>query len=129
MLRKISIALATSAVVLAPFSASASELGVRQDDFISTVKRILADPTKDDFIDDTLALKIIQTTPNAQTMVIRFAVEYCLAKAKGEEKQEDQNQIQRIDRSMNRNGTPDLKRAFRSLYITASVVANKRMCP
>jgi hypothetical protein len=128
MLKELLITLATSAVVFTPFSARASELGDRQDDFISTVESLLTGPVGD-FSDDTLALKIIQTTPSAQNLVIRFAVDYCLAKAKGEEKQEDQNQIQRIDRSMTRNGTPDLKRAFRSLYIAASVVANKRMCP
>lgn len=128
MLRKILITLATSAVVLVPFSVSASDLGSRQDKFVSTVQDLLGGPN-DVFTDDPLALDMLKTSPATKKLVMRFAVDYCLAKSKGEAKKEDREQIQWIADSMKKRNTPHLTGAFRSLYITASVVANREMCP
>ena len=128
MLRKILITLATSAVVLAPFSVSASDLVSHQDNFISKIKNLMVDP-KNDFTDDPLALEMLKTSQATRSLAISFAVDYCLAKSKGEAKLEDRNQIRRIEASMNKNGTPNLKGAFRSIYFSVSVLANWDMCP
>ena len=128
MLRKILITLATSAVALAPFSVSASDLGSRQEEFISSVQGLLVDQ-KDDFTDDPLALEILDKSPASKNLVINFAVDYCLAKARGETKIEKRNTYRWIEKQTNKNGKPDIRGAFRSLYITASVIADRRLCP
>ena len=103
-------------------------MGSRQDEFISTIQSFLVDP-KDDFTDDPLALRMIKSSPATKTLVMRFAVDYCLAKSKGEAKKEDLEQIRWMADSMKKHNTPHLTGAFRSLYIIASVVANREMCP
>ena len=90
MLRKIVITLATSVVVLALLSVKASDLFSHQEEFIGTVQNLLVDP-KNDFTDDPLALDMLKTSPATKNLAISFAVDYCLAKSKGEAKREDKN--------------------------------------
>ena len=129
MLKKLLITLVTSAVVLFPLSARASDLGSRQDDFIDMMKRVFTNSTKNDFTDDPTALEMITTSKSVRQLSIKYAVDYCLAKNQGETRKEDLTQLRYIESSMKLNNTPELIGAFRSLYITASVLAKKDICP